>query len=268
MPINSYNNASKDNPVITVIVAVLNSAKTFQLCLESIIAQNYPNKELIVMDGGSTDGSVELLKRYDNYITYWESQPDNGIYHAWNKALEHARGDWFCFLGADDRLNNKEILTRLVPYLQKSCEQQIRVVYGRVVKSDNNGNVVRLEGKPWTEVGWLMKHGMSIPHPGLMHHRSLFEQHGNFDESFRIAGDYDLLLRELKDHPAMFAEDVKTVVCQIGGVADSNNLIAAREVFKARRKCGLPIFSWVWSLVYLRAIFRNLASRFTFKVKI
>ncbi|MDA3897412.1 MAG: glycosyltransferase [Desulfobacteraceae bacterium] len=89
-------------PKISIIVVVFNGAQTLERCLYSVVHQIYPCKELIIMDGGSTDGSVELLKRYDSQIKYWESKPDRGIYHAWNKALEHAEGEWICFIGSDD----------------------------------------------------------------------------------------------------------------------------------------------------------------------
>ena len=80
-------------PTITIVIAVFNGAKTLERAIESVARQTYPYKELIVMDGGSTDGTVEILKRYGATIKYWESKPDRGIYHAWNKALDHAEGE-------------------------------------------------------------------------------------------------------------------------------------------------------------------------------
>ncbi len=244
-------------PLISIIVAVLNKKKLLATNLESIIAQTYENKELLVIDGGSSDGSVEVIKRFKGNISYWESKPDRGIYHAWNKALQHAKGEWICFLGADDCFKDQDVLKSLIPYLTRASDLEIRVVYGKVIKVDAQKNVVRVETRPWQKFGWLMRHGMAIPHPGLMHHRNLFDDHGLFDETFRIAGDYDLLLRELKDKPALFAADVETTVCQIGGVADSNNLLATQEVARARANCGFKYFSWVWILVYLRAVIRS-----------
>jgi glycosyltransferase involved in cell wall biosynthesis len=80
-------------PLISVIVAVYNGAKTLQRCIDSVSDQTYPNKELIIIDGGSTDGTIEIIRSNQDQITYWQSEPDNGIYHAWNKALDHASGD-------------------------------------------------------------------------------------------------------------------------------------------------------------------------------
>lgn len=76
-------------PLISVIVAVYNGEKTLQHCIDSVSNQAYPHKELIIIDGGSTDGTVDILRADNDKIAYWESEPDKGIYHAWNKALDH-----------------------------------------------------------------------------------------------------------------------------------------------------------------------------------
>src|SRR5579875_2525303 len=105
-------------PKITVIVAVLNGAQTLPRLMDSFTSQTYPFKEMIVLDGGSTDGSVEILHRRSEEIVYWETEPDRGLYHAWNKGLQRATGEWLCFLGADDRFWQEDVLERLVERLQ------------------------------------------------------------------------------------------------------------------------------------------------------
>jgi hypothetical protein len=101
-----------------------------------------------------------------------------------------------------------------------------------------------------------MPHGMPLPHPGLMHHRSLFETHGVFDDSFRIAGDYDLLLRELRKGKALHAPGVRVVGSEVGGIADSLKLLSHKEVSKARQKNGLPAWTWLSLAVYARSWIR------------
>jgi glycosyltransferase involved in cell wall biosynthesis len=241
---------------MTIIVAVLNRTATVERCLKSIEAQDYPAKELIVMDGGSTDGTLSVLEKYQSRLAYFESAPDRGIYHAWNKALKHARGEWVCFLGADDFFWTPRSLTELEPFLLHAAEKGIGVVYGQVVKINQAGSLLRVEGKPWEKISWLMPHGMPLPHPGLMHHRSLFQIHGVFDESFRIAGDYDLLLRELRKGQALHAPGVRVVGSEIGGIADSLKLLSHREVSKARQKNGLPAWTWLSLAVYARSWIR------------
>lgn len=245
-------------PLITIVIAVLNGAKTLHRCIESILLQSNTQWELIVMDGGSTDGSVSVIQNFQDNIAFWESQPDRGIYHAWNKALNHARGEWICFLGSDDYFWNRDVLSNLEPYFKRALESGTKIVYGQAIKVNRHGQIVKTVGKPWRKIGWLMRHGMPIIHSGVMHHCSLFNIHGLFDESFNIAGDYEFLLRELKNSRALFANGIKTVGHQVGGLSDAQNLLVHRETARARRINRLPSFSWVWAVVFLRAILREL----------
>lgn len=254
---NDYMDIKDGNPLFTIIVAVLNSKESLEPCIESVNNQTYPYKELIIIDGGSTDGTVEILKDNNDKIAYWESKPDRGIYHAWNKALEHSRGDWICFLGADDYFWNKNVLADLSPHLVKAEGLGIKVVYGQAAKVDRKGRILKLLGKPWEKIRWLMPHGMPLPHTGLMHHRSLFEKHGLFDETFKIAGDYDLLLRELKNGEAIYVRDLIVAGWQAGGISDHKFLSSHREMGRARRKNAFHNPSWVWLAVHVRGFLRN-----------
>ena len=246
-------------PRITIIIAVLNAAKTLERSVRSVVEQKYANKELIVIDGGSKDGSVDIIKSFQHSIAYWESAPDNGIYHAWNKALSHATGEWICFLGADDCFYDSFVLEKTAPFLGKAIDQGCRLAYGHVAKVNAAEDVVQILGKPWEKISWQIRHGMPVhlPHPGMMHHRSLFEQYGLFDERFKIAGDYEFLLRELKN-PAGKAHymEFPLVKLGIGGISEANRLATIKEARQARLKHGLPP-SWLWSLVFLRAATRK-----------
>ncbi|MGV3706979.1 MAG: glycosyltransferase family 2 protein [Arcticibacter sp.] len=91
-------------PLISVITVTFNAAEHIRQCIESIQNQAYPRIEHIIIDGASTDGTISILEEFDDQIAYWVSEPDNGIFHAMNKALAHAKGDWIYFLGADDTL--------------------------------------------------------------------------------------------------------------------------------------------------------------------
>jgi glycosyltransferase involved in cell wall biosynthesis len=102
------------HPFFSLIMATYNESDTIMLSLNSIKDQTYGNWELIIMDGDSTDGIVDIIKENAQWIKYWESRPDRGISHAWNKALEHVEVDWIYFLGADDRFSSKDILNNLV----------------------------------------------------------------------------------------------------------------------------------------------------------
>jgi glycosyltransferase involved in cell wall biosynthesis len=230
---------------ITIIIAVYNGASTIRHCLDSIASQTYANRELIVMDGGSTDGTVQILQDSTSNLSYWRSAPDKGITDAWNKALEHATGDWICFLGADDYLWNDTVLERMVPHLRA---EQARLVYGRVAVMNKLGQVSRYDGMPWEEARRSFFHAMSVPHTALFHHRSLFADHGLFDDSFRIAADYEFLMRELRTRNALHVPEVITVGMRHGGLSHSPSCQAQllKENARARQKHGVPV-PLLWS---------------------
>ncbi len=193
-------------PLISIIVATRNSARTLGSCLESVRAQTLRDFEVVVADGVSSDGTQEILRANEDIVA-WRSEPDVGVYNAWNKALNRAHGEWICFLGADDRLSEPQALERLAPALRAGA-QGCRVVYSRVRRVDPAGGVVDELGEPWQHAKRRLLRGHCLPQPGLMHHRSLFELHGRFDESFRVAADYEFLLRELKSRPARYVPAV------------------------------------------------------------
>lgn len=249
-------------PVISLIVAVLNKVDTIQRCISSIAGQTYNKKELIIIDGGSTDGTVDLIERNSNSISYWESNPDRGIYHAWNKALDHATGEWICFLGADDRLWEDSVLDNMAQYLIDAAGNT-RIVYGRVYVVRTNGTIIDAFGEPWQQARKQFLRGICLPHQGVLHHRSLFEVHGHFDESFEIAGDYEMLLRELRNMPAKFVSDVTVAAMQYGGLSSSpvHKIRSLREIARARKKNGPLGVSLLWSWIYIKACLRLTLTR-------
>lgn len=192
-----------------------------------------------MIDGGSNDGTVELLASNRQHFAYCLSEPDRGIYHAWNKALSQVKGEWICFLGADDFLWDDTVLSKMAARLQ-ILPASVRVAYGRIMMLDAAGSPLYELGKPWQDIKNRFKNAMCIPHPGVMHRRSLFDEHGQFDESFRIAADYELLLRELPMADAAFVPDVTAVGMRQGGISSvaGNLWLALAEIRKAQSMHG------------------------------
>lgn len=242
-------------PLISIIIATLNCVHTLQQCLDSVARQTYSPLELIVIDGGSTDGTIDILQTNTPRISYWESEKDRGICHAWNKGVSHAHGDWLCFLGADDRLWNDDVLERVARYL-RDAYPSFRVVYGKVAVTNNLGEILKIDGRPWEQCRADYRWQMTIPHPGTFQHRKLFDDRG-FDESFRVAGDYEFLLRELKDHDARFV-DVLVAGMRFGGVSTMPKYmpLSVSELARAQRKNGVPTGSLKWQWLRLRVIMR------------
>lgn len=250
-------NLNTASTTISVVIAVYNGKGTLQQCLDSVIQQTYARVELIVIDGGSTDGTVDLIRANQQKINYWISEPDRGIYNAWNKALAQVKGDWICFLGADDYLWNVQVLARMAEQLA-FVPLDIRVAYGQIMLLNGNDAELYSLGEAWSTVKRRFKQTMCLPHPAVMHRRSLFMDRGYFDESFRIAGDYELLLRELKTNDAFFLGNIVMTAMRQGGVSSdpANTLQGLHEVRSAQIKNGLQWPSFGWRLAMLRAYFR------------
>jgi glycosyltransferase involved in cell wall biosynthesis len=203
-------------PQISVIVPVLNSSATLRRCLDSVFGQKNADAELIVVDGGSTDGSVDILREYGERIAHWESKPDGGVYPAFNRGVRQAKGDWLYFLGSDDWLWSDDVLQKLSPHLA-SAYPEYRVVYGQVIYVNQKGETLTPLGEPWARFRRHFLQGHMVPHQAVFHHRRLFEEHGPFNETFRVAGDYEFLLRELAHRPALFVPGVVIAGYQHGG---------------------------------------------------
>lgn len=250
------------HPLISVVIAVYNGADTLQQCLDSVVQQTYPNVELIVIDGGSRDGTVELLESYQTKIRYWVSEPDRGIYSAWNKALLQVKGEWVCFLGADDFLWDQYVLSRMASQLV-GFPLDINLAYGTIMVLSQEGECIRQVGEPWNKVKDRFKQLMCVPHPGAMHRKKLFDVHGGFDESFRIAGDYELLLRELKSADAAFIPDLIVVGMRQGGVSSTprNMIKSLLEVRRAQRRHGQKLPGVLWLLAIMRVSIRLMLYR-------
>lgn len=247
-------------PLISIIVAVFNGDKTLQQCIDSVAQQTYLNKELIIIDGGSGDGTVDLLKANTKHIRYWVSEPDKGIYNAWNKGLAQATGEWVCFLGADDWLSNGKVLAEVAELL-KQVNSSVEIVYGQVKMLNAIGGEVGELGAPWRGVKRMFMNGTyCLPTPGIFHHRGIFTKYGGFDETYKIAGDYELLLRVLKSSTPIFLEGITVTNMQQGGISSrpASALISLREMVKARKKNKISNYSLglliAFSKVYLRSI--------------
>jgi glycosyltransferase involved in cell wall biosynthesis len=221
--------SSAECPLVTVVTAVFNGQPHVAECLESVQRQDYPNIEHIVLDGGSNDGTVEVLRRYDDRIAFWKSEPDNGVYDAWNKSLAQARGEWICFLGADD-----EFLPGAVSaYMALATENHQAEYLSSKVRWVHPSGYSRTFGEPWTW-GRFSKF-MCAAHVGSMHRSSLFDRLGTYDISYRSAADYELLLRARHQLNAAYMP-VTTVMMRAGGVSDSN--AAFEEATRAKITTG------------------------------
>jgi glycosyltransferase involved in cell wall biosynthesis len=246
-------------PRITVIVAAKNRAATLERCLRSVPLQ----AELIVVDGGSDDGSVDILRRSASRLAWWCSEDDAGICAAWNKAVAHASGEWILFLGADDWISDAEAWQKVAARLA-DVPREIRIAYGPVALVAASGREIAVVGEPWDRAGRRFRREMSLPHQGVFHRRTLFPEHGGFDESYRIAGDYEFLLRELPTRPAAFlGPDAVVATMTVGGLSTrgTNILQHLREIRRAQERHGVFAFSPGYVARWLKAAVREAGNR-------
>jgi glycosyltransferase len=180
---------------ISIITAVYNNENTIEDAIKSVLSQTHGDIEYILIDGASSDGTLDIVKKYDEKIDTIVSEKDGGIYDALNKGIEKATGDVVCFLHSDDIYENEDVVKKVNNLFE---EQQVDSVYGDLVyvKKENVDKVVRYWKSGEFEYKKL-KTGWMPPHPTFFVKREVYEKYGGFDTNFRIAADYDTILRFL-----------------------------------------------------------------------
>ncbi|MEJ1242489.1 glycosyltransferase family 2 protein [Chryseolinea sp. T2] len=239
-------------PRISIIIATYNASVLLPDLLDSISKQDYPHCEVVVVDGGSKDDTLQVVHRYGDLVTSWISEPDRGIFDAWNKGLRLAKGDWVMFLGSDDCLL-PDALNQYVSFID-SLDHEVDFISSRVYYTDKNLVPYRVLGWAWE---WpRFQREMTVAHPGSLHSRRLFEKYGVFSTAYRIVGDYEFLLRGRNELRTAFMDKV-TVRFREGGSSDS--YAAIRECFHASVSTGKsPV---VRSLLYTFSVYVKFSIR-------
>lgn len=177
----------------SIVMATLNGEKTLRAALASIFMQTYPKWEIIVQDGGSTDGTLGILKEYEGILN-WRSEPDTGVYDAWNKALARVTGDWVLFLGADDFFLHKHVFAQCKRHLVK-YPKRIQFAYGAILleqKDAQGKNIAYMRSLRNTYHQFLQDMGLTFTSTFVR--ASLLREHC-FDTSYTISGDFDFCAR-------------------------------------------------------------------------
>lgn len=195
---------NQDRPMISIVLGVLNGGSMLEHLIDSFCGQTLERKELVVMDGGSTDDTVSILQRRAADIASWASEPDRGLYDAWNKALARCRGEYIGFVGCDDQFADPGVLERLANHASSAGRPELVCSLNALV--DPQGKFLRTIGAPWNWAG--MKRSMNLAHSCLLHRADLFEKHGRFTTEYKIGADYDFLLRLGPNTRASFVEQI------------------------------------------------------------
>lgn len=250
-------NAQKNRANISIIISTLNAGDCLQGCLDSIKKQTIV-PQLIVIDGGSEDETITIIKKNSDIISFWSSEADQGIYDAWNKGLKQAQNDWIYFLGADDRFYADNVLFEVSQFLVKIAPEQL-LAYGNICFVDKRGKQ-KIVGSPWKEISKSFQYRNTIPHQGVFHRKELFAKHGNFDLTFKIAGDYALLIKEVVENPPQYLDVPPISYMHAGGVSSRNDKswVVLLEFAKASFKYWNMRASICWLYFFSRACVKRI----------
>ena len=228
---------------VSIITATYNSERSIQRTIDSVVAQDYFDIEHIIIDGGSTDNTLQIIESNKQKISKAISEKDKGIYDALNKGIRIASGDIIGFLNSDDVFTNKHVISRIVNCFQI---KKTDVVYGNLVyqsKDDDNKKTIRYWRSNVYSPGCL-KWGWMPPHPTVYCKKEVYDTWGGYDDNFKISADYDFILRVFKQ-PSVSKSFLPAVMVKmdVGGVSNNsikNILQKSYEDFKAihRNKTG------------------------------
>jgi glycosyltransferase involved in cell wall biosynthesis len=223
---------------LSIITVVLNNKGCIEDCIQSVLSQKYENIEYIMVDGGSTDGTVEIIKKYEEFISKWISEPDKGLYDAMNKGIGMATGDVVGILNSDDMYANQHVLEKVAAVF---ADGQSESCYGDLiyVDPDNADRIQRVwRSDPYNVHRFYQ--GWMPPHPTFFVSRRVYERYGLFDLNFPLAADYELILRFLYKYNVSASYIPECLVkMRMGGrshpglINTSNNVIENYRAWKA-----------------------------------
>ncbi len=233
----------------SIITVVFNSKNILEKTIKSIEEQTNSNIEYIIIDGGSTDGTLDIIKKYDKYISYWDSVPDKGIYDAMNKGLKKATGDYVWFLNAGDEIYSLDTLNYI-----DSIEGDTDAYYGEVEYIDEDGKNLgtRTLKKPPENLSWEdLDKGMVVSHQSIIVKR---EKAVYYNLDYKYCSDIDWMIRTLKNCKTIRNTNKILSKFLIGGYSKKNIVESNKERFKILRN-HFSLLKVLKSHVYLSVKF-------------
>ncbi|GAB6182725.1 glycosyltransferase family 2 protein [Thermodesulfovibrio hydrogeniphilus] len=244
-----FKKSYKDKPLISVITVVLNGEKYLEETIQSVLNQTYDNVEYIIIDGGSTDGTLDIIKKYEDYIDYWVSEKDKGIYDAMNKGIDVASGEWINFMNAGDGFYERDVIAKIFEREYKD----VGIICGDFIAVHDNQKVLR-KPKPL----YKFYRYMCLSHQSAFININLMKKL-RYNQDYRLAADYEFFLRAFYKEKVIF-NYVSLIVNYIeGNVGFSSNLfLSYYEDFKANwqlktqnpaKLIGYYIFRFFYTLI-------------------
>ncbi len=240
--------------MLSVITVTYNANHTLERTLKSVREQTYPGIEHVIVDGASSDGTLSLIEAYENEKTIWESEPDSGLYHAMNKAIERASGDYLCFLNAGDTFFSPTTVEKMMQALPPGREPDI--LYGETDIVDDNGAFLHERRlKAPEKLTWKSyKQGMLVCHQAFIVKRELAEP---YDLSYSFSSDFDWSIRMMKRAGSIHNTRLKLINYLNEGLTIRNRTASLKERYRIMAKHYghlSTFFHHLWFVV--RAIFK------------
>jgi len=230
---------------VSIITVCFNIAQTIEDTIKSVLSQDYEDIEHIVVDGASTDGTLDVIKKYKNNIAKVISEPDNGIYDAMNKGLSSSTGGIVATLNGDDVYAKKTTVSRMVEFIQQN---ELDAAYGDLIYIDRKkSNRVRRFWKAGPYKKGAFYRGWVVPHPTFFCRKEIYEKYGYFNDTLQIAADFELMLRLIEKHQIKIGY-LPEVIVKMGTGGKANVLRGIiqgnEEIIKSFHLNGLRLSPW------------------------
>jgi glycosyltransferase involved in cell wall biosynthesis len=210
---------------ISVITVCKNAGETIENTIKSILSQTYENIEYIIIDGISTDNTLDIIKKYQDKIHCWLSEQDSGLYNAMNKGIKASSGEILFFLNADDTIYNEKVIERIINYFERS---KADIIYGDLIAVNRETNTEELQkSNSADKLFWM---NQCVCHQVIFYKKELFQKYGYYDEKYKIAADYDFNLKCIIKNKtkAIYVSEIISKFT-IGGFGHQNKEIYNKE---------------------------------------
>lgn len=231
--------------LVSIITVVYNSEKTLEQTIQSVLNQTFNNIEYIIIDGGSTDGTIEVIKKYEKYISFWISEPDKGLYDAMNKGIGYANGEIIGMINSDDWYEINAIELIIEAY---KLNPEKRIFHGDRFDILENGTKQIRKFNP-SRLKFLY-YGMTYNHPSMFVHKEIYLDF-SYNLSLKALSDYEFVLTHFLKNKKIFSYiPVSYVNYRLDGISGNMKLYnSLKEGFCARRNSGLSLISSVLSVL-------------------
>ena len=236
---------TSDKPLVSIITVVYNGFATLEQTIKSVINQSYSNIEYIIIDGGSTDGSIEIIKKYEDKLAIYISEPDKGLYDAMNKGIAHAKGLLIGLINSDDWYEQNAVALVVESYNNNLVK---KIFYGdkKCILSNNESFIRKANNNDFL----IKYHGMILNHPTMFIHNEVYKKY-KYNTSLSSLSDYQLVLSAYLEDKSCF-QYIPALITnyRIGGISAKLSLFKSiKENYSARRNAGMTIYQCFFGIM-------------------